>query len=274
MSLLNFQSALAFVIRSHDLVNGPKLQEICQQYDLSDDEKSAIMHIWQQKFLKAYSEEMYIARLRIVTEPLEFLDLYIDKQALRSFFDHDFEPKNHNVAYENLVDKFLEQLLSTPSGQKLLTIDAPPFLLNIIQYLHCVYGFMHGHMPKTMSVQATSLLTGRYFRILDLNYDVRNMCATFLSLHHTVDVTKKLSREDIEDPVKQDLTVLFVAGEENADFRTFEINQEIKTFLLSQLLGNQTAQSLPSCYGDLIELGLCHSVDKRNNLTKFKSLVR
>jgi hypothetical protein len=275
MSLQSFQSALAYVIRSHDLVKEHNLQDICQQYELNSDEKHALVYIWQQKFLKAYSEEMYIARLRIITESVEFLYLYIDKHALRSFFDDDFEPINHEILYEHLVEKFMEQLLSTDAGQKLLTVGAPPFLVNVIQYLHCVFSFMHGRMPKSVTVPVNSLLTGRYFKILDLNYDVRYMCSTFLGLHHKRDVTEKLSREIIGDPPKQDLTIMFVDGEKNSDFRTFEINQELKTFLLEQVSSNQADKYLPSCYGDLVEMGLCRPLDKsRGNLTNFKPLMR
>lgn len=248
MSLLGLQSAIAYVIRSSDGQNIKSLDELTRTYEMTPQEAITLGHLINQQRLKAYGEELFLSRWTIIREALEFLGPFVDLRAMSDLWEREFEPKSAKIVYEELVLKFVEFLVFDPVGAKFISTKTPAFLPSLMKYVRTIFTFRHNILPQHKLAEH-SLLTDRYFAIISLEYDVRAFFAELMELKSYVDLK-------IEPPPKRDVTLLFVASDEVTEFRSFEIDNDLKNFLLAQLKGEQLSNR-PSCYNDLVELGLC-----------------
>lgn len=255
MSLQSFQSALAYVLRSFDAEQRKNLDELSLMYDLSSDEKITLGHLLNQYQLKSYSEELFLARWTIIREGLEFLSPFIDMKAMSDLWEKHFDPQSNAIVQEDLVLKFLEFLVFDPRGLSFLSTNTPAFLPSLVHYLLAVFTFKHNSLPEH-SLPSDSVLTKRYFMIIDLDYDVREFFAELLELN-------ELSTMSFKAPPEGALCLLFVAADKATEFRSFEIDEELASFLKAELKVEKGPRVFPPCYGDLVELGLCKPLGLR-----------
>jgi len=248
MSLLSFQSALAYVIRSYDAHNTKSLDELTRLYDMTPEEVLTLENLINQQRLKAYSEELFLARWTIIREALEFLDPLVKLRDLCELFERDFEKKNITVVCEELAFRFVEYLVQDPVGSKFIRTDTKPFLPDLLKYIQAVFAFRHNVLPK-MSPRKHSLLTEQCFVIVKLEYDVREFFAELMEL-------EDFSALNLKEPPCGDIILLFTSSDEVTEFRSFEIDQELTDFLEGQLRG-ELPVVIPSCYDDLVDVGLC-----------------
>src|SRR5258708_415232 len=110
MSLQSFQSALALVIRNFDAQNTKNIDDLARTYELSSDEKCSLENVIHQQRLKAYSEELFLARWTIIREGLEYLQPYVDFAAMNQLWEHDFEGKSAHIIHEDLILRFVQYL--------------------------------------------------------------------------------------------------------------------------------------------------------------------
>lgn len=255
MSLQSFQSALAYVIRSFDAENKRDLNDLSRLFDLSCDEKFTLDNIINQQRLKAYSEELFLARWTIIREALDFLKPLIDMKAMSDLWEINFEPKSAHIIHEDLVLKFVEYLISDKKGITFISTNTPAYLPSLMRYIHTVFTFNHNYLPKH-TISPHSVLTDRYFKIIKLEYDVRE----FFS--HLVEF-EDLANMQLKAPPKNNITLLFVADDEVTEFRSFEIDHELESFLNNQLECKTSENSSIACYEDLVDLGLCKPLKPR-----------
>jgi hypothetical protein len=253
MSLQGFQSALASVIRAYDAHETNNINELALSYELTHDEKLTLENLINQQRLKAYSEELFLSRWTIIRDALEFLSPFVDLKAMSDFWEKNFEPKSKAVVYEDLALKFVEYLAYDPVGLKFITTNTPAFMASLMRYVHAVFTFRHNVLP-IMTLSPHSLLTGRYFAVLTLDHDVREFFADLMEVENFKDV-------NLQDPPALKTTLLFIADDEITEFRSFEIDDELHTFLLKQLNGEITGT--PACYQDLVDAGLCKPMGKK-----------
>lgn len=256
MSLQSFQSALAYVIRAYE---GPTsdFEKVITNYALTEKETFLLKNVMEQQRLKAYSEELFRSRFIIISEALEFLQSFLDFEEMRTLWATDFEPKSTNVFHEDLVLKFTEYLAHDPKGASFVASSPKQFLPSLINYIYCIFLFKHNILPK-LSLPSHSLLTGRYFRIIELDYDVREFFAELMEL-------EEVKKTALKEPEKKKITILFVADDEVTEFRSFEIDKELKAFLEQQLTEGTSLKHYPSFYQDLVELGLCKSTNEKRS---------
>lgn len=248
MSLVSFQSALAYVIRSFDAGKEKNIDELARMYELSGDEKCTLDNLIHQQRLKAYSEELFLARWTIIREALAFLQPLIDFKAMTEFWEQDFELKSTNIIQEDLALRFVEYLATDPRGMQFISSNPHVFMPSLVRYLYAVFTFRHNYLPK-IKPPAHSHLSGRYFEVVDLEYDVREYFAELVELDD-------YSNLNLKDPTKRSLKVLFIASDEVTEFRSFEIDEELANFLAAQLKGETDTPMVP-CYDDLVDIGLC-----------------
>jgi len=249
MSLQSFQSALAYVIRSFDSENTKDLSTLARRYELSSDEKFTLDNLINQQRLKAYSEELFLARWTIIRDALKFLEPIVDLEAMSRLWEQEFEPKSATICHEELALRFVEYLAFDKTGTRFISAGTPPYLASIMRYLHAVFTFRHNYLPKH-SILPDSALTDRYFSVIKLDYDVREFFAQLVELDDS-------NNKQLDPPEKRDLTLLFVASEEVTEFRSFEIDHELSSFLEAQLKGEKDQNASVPCYEDLVDLGLC-----------------
>jgi hypothetical protein len=261
MSLQKFQSALAYVIRFYDVNKRESLDQIFVKYELTNEEKHTLTKLAQQQQLKSYSEEMHMARWRIISDAIGLVNSFVDSNKLKYLWEHDFEPKHLFVTYEDISLKFIEYLATDTYAFKTVTRDAPDFVADIIKYLHCVFSISHNYLPKLIKTSDT-ILTDKYFSILDLKYDVRDMYIDFLERKDSIHPKDSLDIK-LDTPPKRNLTLLFITQDVVTEFRSFEICKEVKSFLLSQLRGEKYLKKLPSFYDDLVRLKICQDIKSK-----------
>lgn len=248
MSLQSFQSALAYVLRSFDAEHTKNLSDLSPMFELSGDEKFTLDNIINQQRLKAYSEELFLARWTIIREALDFLKPLIDMKAMSDLWEKDFEPKSAHIIHEDLALRFAEYLVHDKKGIEFVSTNTPAYLPDLMLYIYTVFTFNHNYLPKH-TVSLHSSLTDRYFKIIKLEYDVRAFFSELVEL-------EDMSPNQLQPPPKNNLTLLFVADDEVTEFRSFEIDHELESYLENQLKGKD-AESTIACYEDLVDLGLC-----------------
>lgn len=262
MTLIGLQSALAYVIRFNNEATRKNLDEIVALYDLSLDEKETLAHVAAQQRVKAYSEEMYIARYRITLDALGFLTDLVDNNKLRQLWEEEFDPKHLDVVYEDLVIEFTNFLLTDERGLALITTNTPAYSLDVVKYMHAVFTFSHNHLPKSPRQREQSHLSDRAFTILDLDHDVRAYCTTMLDrmphVHDNAHAAEHCGEHELPPPPsRKKISLLFIASDVKTEFRSFEIDQELKSFLQGECDEALERKNLPPCFGDLVSLGLC-----------------
>ncbi len=248
MSLHSFQSALAYVLRAFDGDNVKNIDDLAQKYALSSDEKFTLGNIIHQQSLKSYSEELHLARWTVIREGLEFLQPYIDFRSMYDLWEKNFDLKNTNIVQEDLALKFLEFLVFDPVGSAFISENKYLFMPDLMRYICSVFTFRSSRLPKLV-LSPQSSLTGRYFAVLNLSYDVREFFAELAD-------AENLEEPSLPPPPQRDITLLFVASDEVLEFRSFEIDQEVTNFLANELTGNSLKLERPACYDDLVELGI------------------
>lgn len=256
MSLHDLQSAIAYVIRSFDHENIKNIDELCERFAITSDEKVILENLIHQQRLRAYSEELFLARWTIISESLIFLRPYIDFSLLRELWEKSFEPQSTEVIHENLALRFVQYLVLDPAGANFISNNAPPYGPALMRYIYAVFTFRHNVLPK-LTITEESSLTGRYFEVIDLNYDVREFFADLVVNRNNEDSTR------VTPPPERDITMLFIALDEITEFRSFEIDQELATYLKNQLTGKSSPP--PPCYDDLVELGLLKPKNMRHS---------
>ena len=249
MSLQNFQSALAYVLRSFDVENIKDSKQLSTVFELSTDEKITLDNIINQQRLKAYSEELFLARWTIIREALDFLGPLINMKAMSDLWEKEFEPQSKHVIHEDLVLKFTEYLITEPSGIEFISNNTPAYMPSLMRYIHTVFTFNHNYLPE-LKISPCSVLTQRYFKIIKLEYDVREFFSELVEIDDFAHIKLKL-------PIKKSVKLLFVASDEVTEFRSFEIDDELESFLNNQLKSTNPEKSLISCYDDLADIGLC-----------------
>lgn len=252
MSLQSFQSALAYVLRSFNAEHKKNLDDLLLMYELTSEEKFTLQDLINQQQLRSYSEELFLARWTIIREGLEFLHPLVDMKALSDLWEKQFDPKSNAVVQEDLVLKFLEYLVNDPIGSRFINTGTQAFLPSLIRYLHAVFTFKHNRLP-THVLAADTTLTERFFMIINLEYDVREFFAELIEL-------KDFRNFSLKSPPKNDISLLFVASDTATEFRSFEVDQQLVDFLTAELKGEKRPTIFPSCYGDLVDLGLCKPI--------------
>lgn len=250
MSLQSFQSALAYVLRGYDPHQNKSIDELTRIYDLSAEERSSLDHVINQQQLKAYSEELFLARWTIIREAISFLQPFLDFKELTKLWEHDFEKKSQRVTHDDLALRFTDYLANDPVGQAFVNDATQPFVPSLVKYVNMIFTFKHNHVPKTV-VPPHSSLTERPFAILNLDYDVRAYFADLMEVEDVAKITEP-------PPKKKPVTLLFVAEDEVCEFRSFEIDNVVANFLTNELQADHEHKNpRPPCYDDLVAIGIC-----------------
>lgn len=244
MNLHGLQSALAHVLRSYGQEEFLTIEELAARYDLKEPEIFQLRHVLNQNGLKSYGEELSHARWHIIQEGMGFLMSTIGECTLEELWQ-SFEPQCLRVVQQELTMNFLHYLINDQTAMEKLCEASVPYARALIQYTYCVFTLRAPFLP-TLNVAKNSMLTGRFFMMQDLDYDVRELFAMLVDEH---------TGETI--PNKRALTLLFIAGDEQMSFRSFEIDNELRAFFLDQLSDNPGNAMLPECFEDLCAMGLC-----------------
>jgi hypothetical protein len=275
MSLNQFQSALAYLIRIPEPGQRMDIEQIFLKYELSSEEQTLLRHLANHRLVKAYGDDMLDARWRIINRVVDCLYPLVSNELLKQLCREDFEPKFFGTSFLDINTKFLEYLIEDSYARARVLDGAPPYLLDTMRYAYTVYYFSKGALPEPPKIPAQSLLRHSYFRILELDYDIRELCDELFNARDpkkTNDVitveetpTEEIfisSQDSLPVPEKCPLILLFIADETPTEFRSFEIDNELRNFLNCELEAPQSRSSLPPCYGDLVELGLCQNQGK------------
>lgn len=244
MSLHGFQSALAHVLRSYGQEMPLAIEDLTIRYGLQEPEVAELRHVLNQNGLKSYGEELFAARWHIIQEGLGFLMPIVPEKILEVLWEKNFEPKCLNIVQEELSINFLNYLINDEEAAIALQ-ECAPYTRSLLHYAYCVFTFRSPSLPA-LKLAKNSRLSGRYFLVQDLDYDVRELFSALVDTKN-----KNLI------PKKRPLTLLFVASLEQMAFRSFEIDQALKTFLMNELHENPSDLTPPACFDDLCALGLC-----------------
>lgn len=255
MSLHGFQSALAYVIRSFELKEPPSVNDLAFTYELTADERTSLDNVINQQRLKAYSEELFLARWTIIREALLFLRPFMDFLALTKLWEEDFELKSKAIVSEDLALRFTDYLVHDEKGRAFIDENTQPFVKSLVHYTNMIFTFKHNYLPQR-EYAPHSCLTDRYFAIIKLDYDVREFFAELVELENPFDT-------ELSPPQKSPITLLFVATDHVCEFRSFEIDHKLEQFLTDEINGVETSHVHPSFYKDLVELGICKGNTKK-----------
>lgn len=272
MTLQHFQSALAHVIRRPP-ESLEVLQELFLDYDLSVSERSVIEQLAGDRLVKDFSDEMRDKRWSAIRRVTSCLRPFIAEKQLKELCREDFEQKHAQTPFADISISFLEYLATDVYAKAALAPLTPDFFLNLVQYLFTVSYFSRGTMAERLVTPVGSLLTHTRFKICELDYDVRELAEEIIEPNDLRQVDYIAQEEDVLEehlleltteslPEKRSLTLLFVADQTFAEFRSFEIDVELRDFLTSQLSDPPVKKRMPSCYAQLALLGLCRPLSK------------
>jgi alpha-ketoglutarate-dependent taurine dioxygenase len=268
MSLLQFQSALAYIIRLPDQNQRLNFADIVSKYDLAPNEAQSLEKLAGHRLVKAYGEDMLEARWRIIHRVVACLYPLVSPELLKKLWRDDFEPKYYKTSFLDINTAFFEYLIEDPFAREQVLAHAPSCLPNVILYLYAVYYFSKGELPQQPVLPSKSHLEHGHFKILELDYDVRELCDALFATRDPRKTNDIITVEDAPEtltapegtilpvPEKRPLNLLFIATDVPTEFRSFEIDDSLKVFLQDQLASTQSC-TLPECYEDLVDLGLC-----------------
>ncbi len=271
MSLNQFQAALAYLIRLPDENKRIDVKSLISKYDLTEKEKVLIQHCSSHYLVKDYGQSMLEARWRMINLDISCLYPIASRQDLIHLWKERFEPNHLHVPYNDLSLEFMDFLLHDPFSKNLIGKISPPYIFDILLYLHTTYYFSKGSIPQGQKLAENSLLQHSQFKIIDLDYDTRALGDELLIKRNpmkfielAVDINGENEETEVVEitqvPEKIPIILLFVSEGIQMEFRSFEINLELKTFFLDQLSKNPSSSSRPECYEELVGLGLCKAI--------------
>jgi len=260
MALQHFQSALAHLIRRPP-ESPDEMAFLFSEYELSQQEKKALEYFANDRLVKDFSIEMREKRWSAISRAINCLRPFIQQRKLKELLQEDFEAKHRQTPFVDISIAFLKYLAKDADAKKKVAKLTPEFFCDLTLYLYTVSYFSQ-----------TSAIAQSEWKIIELNYDVRELAEEIIEpvdwkyadyLAQDDNISDELLIDVAIDslPVKRPLTVLFVADEIPTEFRSFEIDTEVKNFLLEP-----EQHILPPCYGDLVELGLCEPLSEAQRL--------
>ncbi len=253
MSLLQFQTGLAELIRLPESNRGIDLPNFLERFSLTDIERNRLTKLAGDPNVTKYGNSMAGVRWETPEMQLRLAHRLIPKSALEHIYRDLFEPQAVRVHLHDLTDRFLECLLEDPEARKVLIQAAPSSVFDVLQFERLQLAFYRGDITiEKETVLAGSVLRHTAFRTLELAYDVP---AFILALSEETELTAVNVNKGGPDPRR--LTVLFTADNSGPGARYFEIDETVRQFL-DALRRDPLAQiELPSSYSDLVKLGMC-----------------
>lgn len=244
MSLLQFQTALAKLIRLPEKNRGEYLERFLEGFEFTENERVRIRHLAENPLVAKYGRSMAGVRWETPELQLRLTQRLVPKSALECLYYEIFEPQAVDVYLPNITDRFLSCLIDDSAAHKILREAAPPSVFDAMKFERIQLAFFRGDiMMEKEPAPAHSSLRHHAFRCLALDYDI----PAFLSA----------APEQNPLPLERKLMVLFIPDETAPGARYFEIDSPLAQFLETLKENPQTNIELPSSFGDLVELGLC-----------------
>lgn len=269
MTLQHFQIALANLIRNPPL--------FLAGYELSADEVLALEHFARDRLVKDFSAEMRDKRWSAICRVTSCLHPFIAPRQLKELCREDFEAKHAQTHFADIALAFLDYLAHDEHAKSALRELVPNYFADLVEYLYTVSYFSLNVSEKHGAPAPGSLLSHTCLSILELEYDVRELAeeiieprdlkrTEYLAQEDDTSGEELLQRHVNAEVEKRPLTLLFVAEQTPTEFRSFEIDADLKNFLIHQLRDPTVPTPLPGCYADLVELGLCSPLNEVQRL--------
>lgn len=248
MSLIQFQTGLAELIRLPEMNRGFEFSAFLERFNLTEIEKIRLRKLAEDPKVSKYGSSMAGVRWETPEMQLRLAHRLIPKSALEHIYRDIFEPQAVSVRFHELTDRFLGCLIDDPKAKEVLSEAAPSSIYDVLKFERLQLSYYRGDITiEKESAPPGSLLRHGAFRLLALEYDVP---AFILDLPQEVGIVRG-------EPEPRRLVVLFIPDEAGAGARYFEVDDSIQNFL-EILSRNPLAEpGKPSSYSDLVALGLC-----------------
>lgn len=253
MSMAHFQMALAKAIRGQKIYDFQYFDNIFNSNDLSLQEKEALKDVFNKPLVNAYSDDLANIRWRMANQLIDFLYIFIPEDKVKEAWNK-FDKENLSIPEFDLSIKFLEFLSFNKDFIPFIEENGPEYLIDIVRYLYCINYFSDTKLIDVFKPSKDSLLKTGKFKLITINFDIRNICEKILLNKENGDLNY-YKNFILKKPKKKKLNILFLS-KKPTKFRSFEIDDETFGFLSTEMK-NPKDRLMPKSYADLVNLRLC-----------------
>ncbi|MBY0370390.1 hypothetical protein K2X33_06870 [bacterium] len=246
MSIDAFQKSLATLVRFPELSFDSVLAGL-EPGSLTDQERYSLSLLSRDPLVRKFGNKMQFLRQREAQSVMRLSLEHLPQELLNILYLEHFEPSRLSSDPLWVGVEFLNFLINYPVCRDLL-IDSPPYVIDLIKYDHAkAYATRHVPVESDSALPENSLLNYGKFVIVSLGSDVP-----------TYDRAKWNGDVGVKHPLPKDLTMLFLPSHNSPFYRTFQIDEEVASFLATQR-ENPSAwnRALPSHYAGMVKIGLC-----------------
>jgi hypothetical protein len=256
MSAEQLQSGLLQLVRypeSFRLENG---SAFISSFDLTKKEQNQLRLLAESQFVSNFGKERRWKRFRtyiLHVFPLTVKSIGIEKA--KRIFNYQFD-LNYPVLELSKITHTFYSFFMAQEGRLRSEFKYPAFVADILRYEFAEYTFHWSLSESLPNIHKDSVLNPNIpFVMLDFQYDIGAF----------VEQTKGLDEVALSTlaPEKISNIILFIkifSAELSEDYSLsqFNIDEELQLFLKQQLKHPpEKATAYPSCYSDLVEIGLC-----------------
>jgi hypothetical protein len=242
VSLPQFQTALATLIRLPDHNRSEDLEGFLKQYDLTSNERDQLRILSSDHNVAKYGHSMSNVRWEQVLRDLPFSRAVFPPTLLEEIRRVHFDPFAVSLRSGDLALAFFDFVLSDKSVNHLLS--DMPFLRDVLRFEES-QARVKRLMRAPKAPDDGSFLVHSAFRVVSVDHDL----LTFFN------ALSRATLEKIRFPAHREMNVL-ILPKEGGGVRYFEVGSEITSFLRGSLRVGGKGR-LPAAYEDLVQLGLC-----------------
>ena len=260
MSAVEFQKALALLIRLPEDNRGSNVNQFLSDFDLSEKENEQLVKLAADYNLQKFGRIMRGSRWDGLKRQMKIIHHFINERVLEDLCLKVFEPHaaQHTVRYYPV--EFTKFLMTDEKARGIVAKNGPAFIFDMIKYEHAQLQFRRQVFDSTCPLPGDTLLNHRCFRIVHLGYDIPQLLRKLSTFN------ANNAQDVVAD--KRDIHLLMLGDLEIPKFKTFELDHTTATFLERLLSLYEAGQPLPAdlelpeSYSDLVEAELCKPITK------------
>ena len=249
MSFKEASKVMAMLIRLPDHNRGEGLEELFNEYDLTEKEKSQLLALANNREVLKFGNKMRLGRITYLKNVIDTTLKFIPFEKFESLLKEHFDPYNTSVEFLELFEAYLRFFFKNKMAYNIISEDAPPFAMEIFKFELIQAIFEYGGFENRNNIPKNSPLTGMGHHLEKFEYKIVDFMETGKATEG-FDYTKS-------SPEKKESFLIFVASTETDEgFRMFELDEEHFNFIRSLEEDNPNLDNLPKSYNDLADLGL------------------
>lgn len=257
MSTSQLQAALVSLIRYPELNRGEAMESFLSQYDLNEKEQWQVRSLATSYYVAKFGRDQRATRFDLsVRGTLPLTGSIVSYRTMaRDIYGIRFEPSHENLSVAEMAKAFARFFIENADGIA-KEFGCPEYLGDLAKYEFAEYSIKGPDAVKDWKLPQGSLLRADVpLDIVTFRYDMVDIVERLRKLEES---SRKTFTAEAKDTIVLFARIPRADGSGAYTASQFEIDSSLRDFLLSQMTGSSAkAVERPSCYTDLVSLGLC-----------------